>query len=120
VNLAGSGWPQSFHAGPLNITVQEDEPRRAIRGRVASIALVDQLNGHPTPAGSIDIVMLIGASIRQEGQGASRELCSFVPSRLLTLPGESYINRSNHGAEVSGRSEAFPSSPACRFPGLLA
>jgi hypothetical protein len=34
--------------------------------------------------------MLIGASIRQEGQVASRELGLLVPSRLLTLPAERY------------------------------
>jgi hypothetical protein len=32
--------PNAFHAGPLNITVQEDEFRMAILGRVASFALV--------------------------------------------------------------------------------
>jgi hypothetical protein len=36
----GSNGPQTFHTGPLNITVQEDEPRKAIRGRVASLLLV--------------------------------------------------------------------------------
>jgi hypothetical protein len=46
-----------------NITVQEDEPRMAIRGRVASFALVGRKIECPTLAG-VGIVMLIGASIR--------------------------------------------------------
>jgi hypothetical protein len=43
-----------------------DEFRWAL-GRVASFALVGwKIAFRPTPAGSIDIVMLIGSSIRQE------------------------------------------------------
>jgi hypothetical protein len=39
----------------------------AIRGRVASFALAGRkITGRPPPTSSIDIVMLIGASIRQE------------------------------------------------------
>jgi hypothetical protein len=41
-------FPESFRAGPLNITVQEDEFRVAILVRVASFALVDQLMGVDT------------------------------------------------------------------------
>jgi hypothetical protein len=53
-----SRWTAQHHGA-------EDEFRGAL-GRAATFALVDQLNGHLTPAGSIDIVMLIGSSIRQE------------------------------------------------------
>jgi hypothetical protein len=57
----------AFRAGPLHVTVQEEEFRSAILGRVASFALVGRkIAFRPTPAGSIDIVMLIGSSIRQE------------------------------------------------------
>src|SRR5882757_1400707 len=38
--------------------------------------------------------MLIGSSIRREGEAAARQLGLFVASRLLTLPGECYTNRS--------------------------
>jgi len=39
----------------------------AIRGRVASFALAGRkITGRPPPTSSIDIVMLLGASIRQE------------------------------------------------------
>jgi hypothetical protein len=44
-----------------------DEIRRAIRGRVASFALVGGKIRCPTPTGSVGIVMLIGSSIRPEG-----------------------------------------------------
>jgi hypothetical protein len=51
---------------PLNITVQKDEFRVAILGRVFSFALVGPKIGcRPTPAGSN--VMLIGSSPRREG-----------------------------------------------------
>jgi hypothetical protein len=33
--------PQTFHAGPLNITVQEEGDSKGILGRVVSLALVD-------------------------------------------------------------------------------
>src|SRR5713226_9157329 len=36
-------------------------------------------------------VMLIGASARQEGWGASRQLRLYVALRLPTLPGERYL-----------------------------
>jgi hypothetical protein len=45
--------------------MQEDEFRSAIRGRVASFALVGRKIECPTLAG-VGIVMLIGSSTRQE------------------------------------------------------
>jgi hypothetical protein len=51
--------PWAFRAGPLNITVREDELRRAIRGRVASFALIGRKTACPTLASSISTVMLI-------------------------------------------------------------
>jgi hypothetical protein len=49
--------------------------RRLVHGIAAGLA--------PTPASSVDVVMLIGASIRQEGQLASRELFFSFPRGYL-------------------------------------
>jgi len=47
--------------------MQEDEPPKAIRRRVAAFALVGRkITCRPPPAGSIGTVMLTGSSIRQE------------------------------------------------------
>ena len=42
--------PQAVSAGPVNITVQEDEFRVAIFGRVVSFAPVGRKIERPTPA----------------------------------------------------------------------
>jgi hypothetical protein len=58
----------AFCAGPLNITVQEDEFRMAIFGRVASFALVGrEITCRLTPAGEVGIVILIGSRTCQGG-----------------------------------------------------
>jgi hypothetical protein len=50
-----------------DVTVTEEEFRSAILGRVASFALVGRnIAFRPSPAAIIDIVMLIGWSIRPE------------------------------------------------------
>jgi hypothetical protein len=58
----------------------------AIRGRVASFALAGRGNGcRPTPASCIEFVMLLGASIRREGERYT--IGSSSLSRRTTLLG---------------------------------
>jgi hypothetical protein len=58
--------PQSFQTGPLTFTVQEHEFRMANRGLTLFALVGRKIGRRPTPASSIDIVMLIGSSIRRE------------------------------------------------------
>ncbi len=61
-----ASYPLVLSRWTANITAREDEFRGAIRGCVASFALVGRKIECPTPAGIIGIVILTGSSTRQE------------------------------------------------------
>ena len=82
--------PQAVSAGPVNITVQEDEFRVAIFAGWPHCTCRPENRVSNTRPVSFGAVMLTGASARPEAWGASRQLRLYVALRLPTPPDERY------------------------------